>query len=491
MLAKQFKGRNFHGALSYVLGKEGAKTIGGNLPQWDAAALNHEFTQVSLKRPNLKRSVYHCALSLAPGETLSNATWRNIAQDYLTAMGFDNSQYILVQHTDTESHQHVHIVANRVAMDGKTVSDSFDHYRAQTVVRAIEESYNLRPVLPSWKSSRKALSLRQLKQEAETGIPSIQRLLQDGITEALQNSLSLPDLVDRLQQRNIKTHAFYGRQNRLQGLAYEMDGVVMSGTSLGYSYQVGGLMQQLEQKSPGAIALHSPEQIDRSRKAIIASIQGAAFDQPRLPDLLDQLQDEGIETHVQFAKVGRYGKRAKRIQYRVEGISFQASDLGKDYTLQGLEAIGVQYDPAIDDAKIDRQQRAENIMRVTIKDTMDEVLRDRSLERLMQLLQQLAEEAREKNYDRLEVFSTLEPSVQQWLAIAALHLREQQDIAAKPKITVTVLAGNNEEFTIAALRQAADRVIENDRELNTARQTKTIVLEPELERARTTEQLYQ
>jgi hypothetical protein len=489
MLAKQFKGRDFYGCLAYVLGKDGATQIGGNLTRDNPDSLTHEFTQVSLKRSHLSRSVYHCALSLAPGETLSNATWRNIAQDYLTAMGFDNSQYILVQHTDTESHQHVHIVANRVAMDGKTVSDSFDHYRAQNVVRAIEESYNLRPVLPSWKSSRKALSLRQLKQEAETGIPSVQRLLQDGITEALQDSLSLPDLVDRLQQRNIKTHAFYGHQNRLQGLAYEMDGVVMSGTALGYSYQVGGLMQQLEQKSSGAIALHSPEQIDRSRKTIIASIQGAAFDQPRLPELLDRLQDEGIDTHVQFTKVGRFGKRAKRIQYRVEGIGFQASDLGKDYTLQGLETIGVQYDPTIDDAKIDRQQRAENIMRVSIKDTMlDESLRDRSLERLMQLLQQLAAEAQGKNYDRLEVFSTLEPGLQQWLAIAALHLREQQDIA-KPKITVTVLAGNDEESTIAALRQAADRVIENDRELNTARHAKTIVLDPEMERAKTIEQI--
>ncbi len=492
MLAKQFKGRNFHGCLAYVLGKEGATHIGGNVSRYNAAALTHEFTQVSLKRSHLSRSVYHCALSLAPGETLSNATWRNVAQDYLMAMGFENSQYILVQHTDTESHQHVHIVANRVAMDGKTVSDSFDHYRAQSVVRAIEESYNLRPVLPSWKSSRKALSLRQLKQEAETGIPSIQRLLQDGITEALQDSLSLLDLVDRLQQHNIKTHAFYGRQNRLQGLAYEMDGVVMSGTALGYSYQVGGLLQQLEQKNPGAsaIGLHSPEQIDRSRKAIIASIQGAAFDQPRLPVLLDRLQDEGIETHVQFSKVGCYGKRAKRIQYRVDGIGFQASDLGKDYTLRGLEAIGIQYDPAIDDATVERQQRAENIMRVTVShEAVDEALRDRSLERLMQLLQQLAAEAREKNFDWLEVFSTLEARTQQWLAIAALHLREQQDIAAKPKITVTVLAGNDEESTIVALRKAADRVIASERELSVARQAKTIVLESEIEQAKTIEQI--
>ena len=494
MLAKQFKGRNFHGALAYVLSKEGATTIGGNLPKLDIPTLNHEFAQVSQKRPNLKRSVYHCALSLPPEEALSDVIWRGVARDYLEAMGFEKSQFILVRHTDTESHQHVHIVANRVGMDGKTVSDSFDHYRAQTVVRAIEESYHLRPVLPSWKSSRKALSLRQLKQEAETGIPSVQRLLQDGITEALQESLSLPDLVDRLEQRHIQTYAFYGLQNQLKGLAYEMDGIVMSGTALGYSYQVGGLMQQLDQRNPGAgaIALHSPEQIVRSRKAIIASIQAAAFDPPRLPELLDRLQDEGIETHVQFTNVGRYGKRAKRIQYRAGNIGFQASDLGKDYTLQGLQSIGVLYDPTIDDATIDRQQRAENVMRVTINGTvMDESLRDRSLESLTQLLRQLAEEAKEKNCDRLEVFSTLEPGAQQWLAIAALHLREQQDIAAKPTTTVTVLlAGKNDEPTIVALRQAADRVIIRDHQLNAVRHTKTIVLEPEIERFKAIEQLH-
>ena len=190
--------------------------------------------------------------------------------------------------------------------------------------------------------------------------------------------------------------------------------------------------------------------------------------------------------------MGRYGKRAKRIQYRVDDIGFQASDLGKDYTLQGLQLIGVLYDPATDDATIDRQQRTENTLRVTIKDTViDESLRDRSLESLTQLLLQLAAKARERNCDRLEVVSTLEPGAQQWLAIAALHLREQQDIAAKPKITVIVLASEDRESTIVALRQAADRVIISDHQLNAAvRHTKTIVLEPEIEWSKAIEQLH-
>ena len=169
MLAKQVKGRDFSGCLTYVLGKPGAIKIGGNMWGQDSLALSHEFSQLVYQRSHLTKRVYHCALSLPPGESVSDPTWRKIAQDYLKAMGFADCQYILVRHTDTERHQHVHIVANRVGMDGKTVSDSFDHYRCQTVVRAIENSYNLQRVSSSWESGRKALSLRQLKKEVETG----------------------------------------------------------------------------------------------------------------------------------------------------------------------------------------------------------------------------------------------------------------------------------------------------------------------------------
>ena len=161
MLAKQVKGRDFSGCLTYVLGKPGATKIGGNVRGRDPLALSHEFSQLVHERSHLTRLVYHCALSLPPGETLNDWTWRKITKDYLEAMGFKCSQYILVKHTDTEHHQHVHIVANRLGMDGKTVSDSFDHYRCQTVVRAIENSYNLQRVSSSWESGRKALRDRK------------------------------------------------------------------------------------------------------------------------------------------------------------------------------------------------------------------------------------------------------------------------------------------------------------------------------------------
>ena len=70
MLAKQVKGRDFNGCLTYVLGKPGAIKIGGNMWGQDSLALSHEFSQLVYDRSHLTKRVYHCALSLPPGETV-------------------------------------------------------------------------------------------------------------------------------------------------------------------------------------------------------------------------------------------------------------------------------------------------------------------------------------------------------------------------------------------------------------------------------------
>ena len=449
MLAKQVKGRDFHGCLAYVLGKAGAIKIGGNVRGRDPLALSHEFLQPIHDRSHLTRLVYHCALSLPPGEILEDWTWRKITKDYLEAMGFKYSQYILVRHTDTDHHQHVHIVANRVGMDGKTVSESFDHFRCQTVVRAIEEAYNLQPVTSSWESGRKALSLRQLNKEAETGKPSVQRILQETIADIVPVSLSLADLVKRLQSHKIKSYGFYGRKGRLQGITYEFDGVTMSGTALGHNYQVGGLWTQLEKQGASLEPWYSEQEVEKVRRETIAAIQGAAFDQPKLSKLSDRLAEEEIDLHIQFAKVGRFGKRPKAIQYRTGEICFHGSDLGSAYTLQGLQdKLGVSLD--------DAQQRSQVMEVRGVSQAIDDSLQDSVLENLTQLLRQLSEEARQKQ-EKLEVYSNLEPGLNHLLALATLYLKTEE----KRPIALVIEPTDNATIPQAqAIREQADRILQ-------------------------------
>ena len=71
MIANQVKGRGFGGTLAYVLGKDGAERIGGNMLGENAQELTAEFSESRKLKPNVSRAVYHTSLSLPAGERLS------------------------------------------------------------------------------------------------------------------------------------------------------------------------------------------------------------------------------------------------------------------------------------------------------------------------------------------------------------------------------------------------------------------------------------
>jgi len=50
-------------------------------------------------------------------------------------MEFDENQYVIYRHTDTE-HDHIHIIANRIrVIDGSAVSDSWNYRRSDILVQ--------------------------------------------------------------------------------------------------------------------------------------------------------------------------------------------------------------------------------------------------------------------------------------------------------------------------------------------------------------------
>ncbi|NJR71499.1 MAG: relaxase/mobilization nuclease domain-containing protein, partial [Synechococcales cyanobacterium CRU_2_2] len=137
------------------------------------------------------------------GEALSDHDWRELSKDFLARMGFADHQYVLVQHTDRD-HEHVHIIANRVGLDGAVVPDAWDYQRAEAVARQLETAYGLQPLRSSGATDRKALSHRQLAQEQQTGQPCVQRQLQSGIDAVLPGCHHFQELAEGLTARVFK-----------------------------------------------------------------------------------------------------------------------------------------------------------------------------------------------------------------------------------------------------------------------------------------------
>ena len=149
MIGKQIKGASFRGVLNYMEAKvnEGVgQLIDSNMMNITARGLSKEFGFVRSLKPNLKNAVYHCSLSIRKTESLSDEKFIQLGQDYLREMKFHNSQYVIYRHYDRD-HPHIHLIANRIDMEGKVVSDGRDYRRSEDAIRKLEKKFGLSPVV--------------------------------------------------------------------------------------------------------------------------------------------------------------------------------------------------------------------------------------------------------------------------------------------------------------------------------------------------------
>ncbi|MEG4230890.1 relaxase/mobilization nuclease domain-containing protein [Microcoleus sp. Pol11C3] len=249
MIGKQIKGTGFRGCLNYVLGKKDAYLIGGTMCGQTSEELAAEFAIARQLRPNLKVAVFHATLSVDSTEKLEDSEendqrWLAIAANYMKAMEFDNNQYAVVKHSDTE-HDHIHIVASRICLDGGVVDDSWDYYKSQEVIRQLERNYNLDTVTPSWETDKRAQTTGEHRQLKSKGNKSVRVQLQDLIDEVTQDNPSMPEFVERLQQQGPEVQVGLTRTGIgfSQGISYNLDGVALSGTQLGKAYTFCGLQK--------------------------------------------------------------------------------------------------------------------------------------------------------------------------------------------------------------------------------------------------------
>ena len=244
MIAKMVKGRGFRGALEYDLQEGKSELLETNLSGQTPRTMAREFGEVRQLRPTLGKAVLHVALSIPPGEHLTDDQWRAIGHRYLDEMGFNDNQYVITRHTDTD-HEHIHILANRITFTGEVVSDSQDWKRQEALMRIIERDYGLTLVAPSQEAARKAPTKGEIEYALRTGQASIKQRLQSLCDAAMQDCPSFTEYVERLEAVGvdlIPTVQLNGA--KVSGLMYRLDDTLMKGSDLGKGYSPVGLAKK-------------------------------------------------------------------------------------------------------------------------------------------------------------------------------------------------------------------------------------------------------
>ena len=168
MIGKITIGKSFRGCLLYCLNdkqkqrpdeiifKNRADVLMFNKCFGNQKELVQQFNEVRQLNPKLAKPVLHITLSFAKEDKIDTNKLRAISEACAKDLGFESNQFVAVVHKDT-SHQHLHIVANRIGFDKRTVSDSNNYQKMAAFCRRMELSYGLQRVL----SPKRFLSIQQ------------------------------------------------------------------------------------------------------------------------------------------------------------------------------------------------------------------------------------------------------------------------------------------------------------------------------------------
>ncbi len=274
MICKITVGRGFRGLVNYLFhgskneSQDRGELICSNMAGSNPRELAHEFASFRQLRKSLGKAVFHSSISLRPEDrALSNEEFSEIAQAYLTRMGFEHCPFLVIRHHDTE-HSHIHIVASRIKPDGSVVSDSNSFQRAECIMRDLETLYGLKPVAPSATADRKSKSRKEI-QLNQKGTPTMKKELTDLIDQAIADSHDITDFIANLERLGILLCPHI-QNGRVKGLIYKWRQAKMKASDLGKKYQWENLIQAVPYTDRDMIALNKRKRAEEKSSFTVA-----------------------------------------------------------------------------------------------------------------------------------------------------------------------------------------------------------------------------
>lgn len=240
MIAKIVKGSNFKGVVSYILDKnKDAKILvcdGLFAENKDTIAMS--FEAQSKMNPKVTKPVGHISLAFHKEDEhrLTDRAMAGIALEYLKEMGITDTQVLIVRHFDKE-HPHVHIAFNRIANNGRTISDRNERIRSARICKELTKKYNL-----YFASGKEQVKQHRLKEPDKTKY-EIYAILKSEVARCGNWNM----LIANLKKQGVDVRfKFKGKSNEVQGVVFSKNGYSFSGSKIDRRFSFSKIDAALE-----------------------------------------------------------------------------------------------------------------------------------------------------------------------------------------------------------------------------------------------------
>jgi hypothetical protein len=275
MISKNLPANSFYHTCRYISNKQGAEILLTEGVRGHSYKLMAEdFIRQQQMRPSKKLACFHGILSFYPGEQPSNEMMKEIAKKYLNQLGIVNTQYAVSKHTD-RTHLHLHIVANMVNNDGKSISDSYIGLRGKKIAQRLTREYKLIPAL------EKNLKLTHLENLSETEANRYKIYM--AIAENLPYCRDMQEFEKRLLKLGIETQYKYkGQTQEKQGISFKTGDFCFKGSQVDRKYSFAGLEKSFALKQEQELEQENVEmqtnlqKITRQKQSVAKSTAGSS-----------------------------------------------------------------------------------------------------------------------------------------------------------------------------------------------------------------------
>lgn len=245
------RGTGFAGVLQYVEGSDKktgethGRLIGGNMASTDIKIMGKEYGAVRELRPDIAKPVWHQSLRLPAGERATDEKLNEASQLFMQKMGFsDLTQYSVWKHDDPKG-LHIHLVVNRVGLDGKVWLGQNENLISTRVAQEIEIELGFqitkgpeydpvtgKIVMPERTKNKK----NEEEMSGRLGVYSPKQQIQMALNAVLIYMPTPQEFIDALKTAGVIALPNVASTGKMSGFSFELDSINFKASSLGKQY---------------------------------------------------------------------------------------------------------------------------------------------------------------------------------------------------------------------------------------------------------------
>jgi hypothetical protein len=244
MISKICSGHSFRGSILYICkeAKHAQILFSEGVRDFNPKLMIQDFELQQGFRPEKRQACFHGILSFYPGENPGDGKIQEIARKYLEGLNIRNTQIAIFKHTD-KAHLHVHLIANMIGNDGKSISDRWIGLRGKKLGQQLTQEYKLTQSISKDLSKIQFQSLKDPEKH--------KYLIYAALKNQLREAKTMDDLRSRLQKLGIAMQYKYkGHTQEKQGVSFKLGEYAFKGSEIDrhFSYSKLGKTISLQQQ---------------------------------------------------------------------------------------------------------------------------------------------------------------------------------------------------------------------------------------------------